>query len=551
MKRPVTVAESIFGDSDDDGIYEQEVGGGLAPKRLRPDSFSVPSWNFIDMVEAGADPTGQESIVSVWDSEKGSNTTLYFPSGEYYIDSTLTAYGFDNFNVVSDSGAKLVPEDPNNGGEYNGTENHVIEYGDWNTQGGHTSGTWSGLNIDISSIVDVQPFKIGYKGITRFENVDVIGSMDGTIDDRSTVEFGGGNFDGGWYNHIVMEDVSLLDGSTTAADTDGHGDPKGFRPIPDYGTKWVYNCDLEGFESTGLTARMNSRDNGPVHIRGGNYGISNRASIRLGPPGSTVIGANIRIEGSTNMGTERGIWLFEGNGHYLAGNKVETIDGYNAITFGPYASGITLENTYIRSSNGTSPVRLVDPDTPRDSDLDHTRNKIKDVFIEGDLQADGIDAGWGEVDIIRPTIYNTSSTGRGIWVDDGDNVNIENPWIDVSGHPIILSGENLTVDNPAYLNSKDGSEDYWVADDSVDVNFVNMNGQGLTIQDDGATRVRYNGIIGAGPLGGVDLSTVTGGSEGDMAMSSGTTGNSGDNSYSYWTWDSANSQWHDGNGNTI
>lgn len=40
--------------------------------------------------------------------------------------------------------------------------------------------------------------------------------------------------------------------------------------------------------------------------------------------------------------------------------------------------------------------------------------------------------------------------------------------------------------------------------------------------DDGGTRSRFNGIIGGGGLGGVDLSTLTGASAGDMARSDGT-----------------------------
>lgn len=91
--------------------------------------------------------------------------------------------------------------------------------------------------------------------------------------------------------------------------------------------------------------------------------------------------------------------------------------------------------------------------------------------------------------------------------------------------------------------------DVLVASGSTDTAFHNCRLDG-TISDNG-TRTRWNGVIGAGPLGGVDLSATTGQFEGDRAMSSGATANTGDTAYSYWTWDATNSVWTDQDGNTV
>lgn len=55
------------------------------------------------------------------------------------------------------------------------------------------------------------------------------------------------------------------------------------------------------------------------------------------------------------------------------------------------------------------------------------------------------------------------------------------------------------------------------------------------------TRTRYNGVIGGGPLGGVDLSTIPGLHDGDKALSDGTA--TGFPAHTQASWDATNTQW--------
>lgn len=64
---------------------------------------------------------------------------------------------------------------------------------------------------------------------------------------------------------------------------------------------------------------------------------------------------------------------------------------------------------------------------------------------------------------------------------------------------------------------------------------------GTDIVTNSVTGVTFKGILGGGPLGGVDLSTVTGQHDGQGAMSDGTA--TGFPQYSKATWDDANAQW--------
>lgn len=120
-------------------------------------------------------------------------------------------------------------------------------------------------------------------------------------------------------------------------------------------------------------------------------------------------------------------------------------------------------------------------------------------------------------------VANISGGGRGIRVEDSSNNRIRGSATD--------GGDAITVGGACQDND-------WM--------LTNWN-----LWRQSGTRSRWDGVIGGGPFGGVDLSITTGQFEGDTAMSSGATSNTGDNAYSYWTWDSSNSNWKDGNGNTV
>lgn len=121
---------------------------------------------------------------------------------------------------------------------------------------------------------------------------------------------------------------------------------------------------------------------------------------------------------------------------------------------------------------------------------------------------------------------------------------------------ITLNGPRLTVvgcqsfDDQATATQRLG---FRVTGSGTDCRIADFSASGNRsgIISDGGTRTRIDGAIGGGPVGGVDLSTVTGQFEGDRAMSSGATANTGDTAYSYWTWDATNSVWTDQDGNTV
>ncbi|WP_423743497.1 hypothetical protein V5735_10620 (plasmid) [Haladaptatus sp. SPP-AMP-3] len=62
-----------------------------------------------DIVEEGADNTGDTAIDSVLDDLVGSDTTIVFPSGTYRLNELVVPSGMDNLELVAPNGARLVP----------------------------------------------------------------------------------------------------------------------------------------------------------------------------------------------------------------------------------------------------------------------------------------------------------------------------------------------------------------------------------------------------------------------------------------------------------
>jgi len=129
----------------------------------------------------------------------------------------------------------------------------------------------------------------------------------------------------------------------------------------------------------------------------------------------------------------------------------------------------------------------------------------------------------------------------GVWIDGCETVNWQNPQIgenstssndtyddvyidDVNGtrpKNVVFDGGfikayNSATPNPRYgVNARDC--------DDVDLRDVQMGGHATAeVIQSGATRPRWDGVIGGGRWNGVDLSTVTGQYVGDEAMSDGT-----------------------------
>ncbi|WP_227380662.1 hypothetical protein [Haladaptatus halobius] len=67
----------------------------------------MPTYNIVNQ---GADKTGNTAIDSVLDRLVGSNTTVRFPPGTYKLNDILIPVGTDNLKLIAPNGARLVPD---------------------------------------------------------------------------------------------------------------------------------------------------------------------------------------------------------------------------------------------------------------------------------------------------------------------------------------------------------------------------------------------------------------------------------------------------------
>ncbi|MFC7215813.1 right-handed parallel beta-helix repeat-containing protein [Saliphagus sp. GCM10025334] len=268
----------------------------------------------VNVVEAGADNTGNKSITPVLRNLRNDNTLFYFPPGRYAMDSQLRFTGFDNVAFIGND-ATLVPANHYNfdgpkyrlfrlgvnyrpgrrlrfeGFDVDQTapdtgirviEAHVsdrLEVRDINIKGQHDSGTWGpGLfNVTSSS---------GYGIVERFR----------------------APHGGEWINN------------TPTAGERWRG-PTGILANQNAGTLEFKRCTLGAFPDNGLYAAGGT---GKIIVSGGTYRNSNGANIRVGGNGSEINWPTVRIDDTRPEDEgQRGIRIENGQNMRIKGAAVE------------------------------------------------------------------------------------------------------------------------------------------------------------------------------------------------------------------------------------
>lgn len=381
----------------------------------------------VDIVEAGADNTGEEPIDDVFEEEARDDTLLEFPEGTYRVNH-LSVYQLTQFAMVGTGEATLVPgEDYDPEVWIGGTETENFRMENFtidNTATGHAP------EVDISAydglvIKDVR--KVGYH--------DNGGAALGFYTLRSD---GNG----------LVENVTATDGGT------GVG-----LYIESEGPMTVRNCRIEGFADNGLYASASSA---PVRVEGGRYRNNNVDQVRLGSAGSYVRDSEIVVDApvevpegrSRNM---RGIRVSDGPGPVTIENcdvwMSETrgtgaiVGAFDGGSFEVRDTRIAVDESYttmgsggtdtsyavmVQAANGVEPgTRSFRNVSVTGSGTDHGAmlfrrgaNDIQDVCIDQDgTRRDGL-----------------------IFVDCHDN-DLRDAIVNVPGDPVVTRDASATTDN--------------------------------------------------------------------------------------------------------
>jgi len=299
------------------------------PSRLRDEFDRV-----INVVDAGADDSGSESINDVLDSlrrreELQNGTLLYFPPGRYYMDRKFRMTGFEHFGMYGND-ATIVPADYYDneddqhklfrlGVSYNPGKRLVVE----------------NFTVDqTADITGVRSFEAAVSDRLEVRDVDVVGrhdsgawgparfvltDSDGTgLVERFTARGGGA------YTPNAPHDKLWRGPSGLICNTYNEGQMT-FR-----------DCELGGFPDNGLYV---AGSNGQIRVEGGTYKNSNGANVRLGGPDSYVVGADVVVDKRwSETSSQRGIRVEKSNNITVKNNRVRI------ATDTPNSHGLSIQS---------------------------------------------------------------------------------------------------------------------------------------------------------------------------------------------------------------
>lgn len=227
----------------------------------------------VDMVEAGADPNGNESVSAVIQEHIDDDTLLKFPEGEYYMDEQVRFTSFENVGIVSEAGEKatLIPA---NYHEFDGPP-RLFRLGTGSNPGRDLH--FEGFHVDQTAAdTGIRVINAEVEDGLYVKHVFIHGEHDsGTL--------GPGLFnvhdpDGeGVVECFRAFDGGVFDDETPNSETSRRG-ACGIHVSEHRGSLLFKNCVLGGFAGTGLYASSDGR----IDIEGGWFENSVTGSLRMG-----------------------------------------------------------------------------------------------------------------------------------------------------------------------------------------------------------------------------------------------------------------------------
>ncbi len=401
----------------------------------------------VDMLEVGADPTGEESVTPLIREYADDNTLLYFPEGQYkltqYRNYPTDADGFDtdlytryeNFGFKGDGSGKSVfvaPEGLGSEGGYFDRLWFEVRYG--------RNILVEGFTLDITADRTGGRFQLVPTGGFVMRDVRVKGEFDNP---NGPLLFWVQDPDA----YGLVQDVRAPDGSGAAPET---GTAVGiFVSASTRGTITFRNCHVEGFTDNGLYA-SNPVDPAAIQVEGGYYANNNISQVRLGTSNSYV--KNARVEVTEEIDTwytvnMRGIRQADGSG--VTVKNCDVVMSADVGSSGGIVSNHTSGELHVKDTRIRTDAPFESPAIFCKSNTDTGYSgglHAKNVSITGDA------AGWSAVDLVdragstfkNACIEQTGSDRDGITLTRSD-ARIRNSTIDVAGEPLVGDAETRNV----------------------------------------------------------------------------------------------------------
>jgi hypothetical protein len=439
----------------------------------------------VDVVDAGADPTGEESITSVLDANAGDDTLFVFPPGRYRMNEEFRHTGFENFGMIGND-ATIVPGDYY---EFEEPNRRLFRLGVYHTPG-------KDLHVEGLTIDQTAPDT----GIRAIE---------AQISDGLTVKdfvINGVHDSGTW--GPALFDVMDSDGSGTVEGfrAPGGGEWVAYTPNADdlwrgpsgilvsryhEGTVEFVDCQLGGFPDNGVYA---GNAKGTVIIRGGVFRNSHASNLRIGGRHSKIVGATVIVDDNPDhFGNQRGIRLDQGSWLQVMDTTVQ-LDK-------PTGNGITvLNNVGSAKIENTSVVQRTDRTNQAivvEEEAGPTYIQTVNVDIHGSGNAIEIKGGNqpGEVGLSDVSVTGSASGAvfrnaircerddckfRRLEIDqpgsdyrraleiNADNAYVSGGTFETTHHPIVVNGTGAWIES-THVESYESYEALRLNDSSADV----------------------------------------------------------------------------------
>lgn len=293
----------------------------------------------VNVVEAGADPEGGQSVTPVLEEVADDDTLVHFPPGTYLFESVWRFDGYSNLGVVGDR-ATLVPGED-------------LRY-------------WL-IALDVSDFT-LAGFTLDHRGEGVGPQVQVHTTAGHSVVRDLTVR---GFHDSDYITftpYVEDEDASMLVERLRVPDGT-KGVPAVYLGPESVGKITFADCYLEHC-AQGIYGSAHS---GPFNVLGGVYANNNKAAIRVGAGdhGAHIRGVHVRVDDPlsntwTNGMNIRGIWMREGDGTFVTDcdfemMNLEGILSDGAIVLGDLMGRATIRNTRIRMDASAYAVRAQHP----------------------------------------------------------------------------------------------------------------------------------------------------------------------------------------------
>lgn len=325
------------------GLAATPLFGSLArashESSVKESSRSVDESNYsnvVDIVEAGADNTGKESILSTLNRVGNDNTLVRFPAGEYFIDGQFRIANYSQFGMVGEDATIRVAS--TNGYTFKlGT--HQYPVGDLAVEG---------FTIDISGtntggrMFELQAADSLYAGDITFEGKHDTASKGPMLAGMQT--------NGG---EGLVENVDLSDGGEEVSG--GRGGTGLLVSHYHQGTITLRNITVGPFPDNGIyCSNGDSSANGSVHVEGGRFVNTNVAGVRLAGDGSSINGATfVYDQNISGFGGQRPIRLDDGANLEVSNVNIEmSIDQTEAIRVMSGVDSASISNVDMDLTSG-------------------------------------------------------------------------------------------------------------------------------------------------------------------------------------------------------